>query len=90
MKFKIYCDPSHSWVKVPISLINKLNIQRKISNYSYVKGEFVYLEEDCDLKWFAQAMEEDGKSIEFQEIHSNRMSRIRSYSKYKHIFGELS
>lgn len=42
-------DGSHSWVKVPMQELADLGLANKISRCSYVKGDFAYLEEDCDL-----------------------------------------
>ena len=88
MKFEMYSDPSHSWLKVPINFLDTLKIKRRISKYSYVKGDFVYLEEDCDFRVFVQAMQDEGRSFEIVEKHSNRMSRIRSYQSYQSMFKE--
>lgn len=41
-------DPGHSWLKVKIKDLIKSGIADKISSYSYVHGEHVYLEQDCD------------------------------------------
>jgi len=88
MKFEMFSDPSHSWLKVPIQFLDTLKIKRKISHFSYVKENFVYLEEDCDFPLFVQAMQDEGRSFEIVEHHSNRMSRIRSYNRYQSMFKE--
>ena len=38
--FKQYCDPAHSWYKVEISFLRRLNIEKNISGWSFVRGEF--------------------------------------------------
>ena len=37
--------------------LEELNIINNVSEYSYINGEFVYLEEDCDLNLFIKAYE---------------------------------
>jgi len=49
-------DPGHGWLQVPHSLISKLGISKKISGYSYRDTNFAYLEEDCDLSLFCNAL----------------------------------
>ena len=49
MKFTFFSDPGHGWVKVPLALIKELGIARDITQYSYIKGDWVYLEEDCEI-----------------------------------------
>lgn len=52
MKYRYVNDPGHGWVGVPKSELNRLGIADQISTYSYVEGETVWLEEDCDLtRW---------------------------------------
>jgi hypothetical protein len=58
MKVKIYrlhTDPGHGWLAVKRKELDELGIADKITPYSYVKGQSVYLEEDCDLSTFFNA-----------------------------------
>ncbi len=82
-KFDFYADPSHGWAKVPRKLLKELNIDKKITSYSYVKGAHVYLEEDLDLQIFCNAMKEAGNEVAFTEHHTNSPSSIRSYNRYQ-------
>ena len=82
MIFNVYEDPGHAWCKVPRRLIESLGIADEITTYSYQRGDYVYLEEDCDLATFATALRATGKTIEFREFHTNKQSKIRSYSHY--------
>lgn len=57
MKNKTYVyhtDPGHGWFAVKKREIEALGITG-ISCYSYVKGDTVYLEEDCDAALFFNA-----------------------------------
>lgn len=83
MKFTFFSDPGHGWVKVPLALIKELGIARDITQYSYIKGDWVYLEEDCDAYLFKQKMDLAGKPVEFVQKTTNTSSRIRAYERYK-------
>ena len=74
-------DPGHAWLKVrSIDLINS-GVADKISGYSYVRGAYVYLEEDCDAEKYLAAINYPvGKEI--RDCHTNRHSRVRSYRSY--------
>jgi hypothetical protein len=51
-------DPGHGWLKVPMAKLRELAVLPKISEYSYRSrdGEFAYLEEDCDMTRFVDAL----------------------------------
>ncbi|MDQ3099530.1 MAG: hypothetical protein M3Q44_07350 [bacterium] len=91
MKYKYFTDPGHGWLKVSIEELKSLGIADKVSSFSYVKGEFAYLEEDCDLPLFLTA--KFGKDVLYEDykdqlisVRSNKTSRIRRYEAYN---GEL-
>ena len=77
-----YEDPGHGWLRVPIAEIEPIKDQ--ISRYSYIKGKYIYLEEDCDMaifmihKWGSS--EEAYKHI--KSSHTDNRSRIRGYESY--------
>lgn len=80
--FRIYVDSGHSWIKVPKQLLNDLGIADKITNYSYQRGDYAYLEEDLDAGTFLHAYVDKYKTNpRFNEHYSDR-SRIRSYECY--------
>lgn len=78
----VYSDPSHAWGKVKRQVLRNLGVIDKISRYSYQRGEYVYLEEDCDLSLFCQALNERDTRIKFVEKTTNRESKIRSYEHF--------
>jgi hypothetical protein len=78
-----YTDPGHGWFKVKRSVLHSLDIADKISNYSYQRGEYVYLEEDCDAFELHQAFKERGTTLRVVHKHADNDSRIRSYERYK-------
>lgn len=78
-----YTDPGHGWFKVKRSVLHNLGIADKITPYSYQRGEYVYLEEDCDAFELHQALKQNGTTLRVVEKHTDRDSRIRSYERYK-------
>lgn len=79
----VYSDPGHAWGKVKRIVLHNLGIADNISSYSYQRGEYVYLEEDCDLTALCMALNQRNTRIKFVEKRTNRDSRIRSYERYK-------
>jgi hypothetical protein len=83
----IYTDPSHGWAKVTLKQLIRLNIADKISTYSYIRRNrsgagFAYLEEDCDLSTYLKALDAKGIQYKFNTLHTDKTSKIRSYSRY--------
>ena len=78
----VYNDPGHAWAKVKKAVLVNLGIAGDISPYSYQRGDYAYLEEDCDLPRLCQRLNEHGTVVKFVERHSNNSSRIRSYERY--------
>jgi len=83
-KITIYHDPGHSWAKVPRKALYDLGIAGRITPFSYQRGAYVYLEEDCDMATFLRAYDEQVGGIpSFTESYTNRQSKIRSYCQYR-------
>lgn len=95
-----YSDPGHGWLKVPIKELKKLGIENDISSYSYMMGDYAYLEEDSDLSTYITALMKDNgypeeRRQEFLEFFRNhvkqqytdRQSKIRNYPRYE-IFSD--
>ena len=70
-------------------LVN-LGIADKITRYSYVRGDYAYLEEDCDLTTLCMALTERNTRVKFVEKHSYRDSKIRSYERYEYGFENVA
>lgn len=77
-----YTDPGHGWFKVKRSVLHNLNIAHLVSSYSYQRGEYVYLEEDCDITLLYHALKEQGTTLLSQHKHTDNDSRIRTYERY--------
>lgn len=81
--FKAYSDPGHSWIRVPMSLLEELGIDRQISRYSYASpsGKYAYLEEDMDWGTFYRAIE--GRTeFDVNVVIQDKPSHIRRYPTY--------
>ena len=85
MKVTVYNDPGHAWAKVAKKELARLNIIDKISSYSYERGQWAYLEEDCDLSLFLAAKRALGEPVQLVEKFCNNPSAIRGYSSYRPI-----
>lgn len=82
MTLNYYQDPGHGWVKIKLAKLISLGIDLDISNYSYIRNDNVFLEEDCDLARLYKACDDKGIVIKLKEYHTNKQSKIRSYDNY--------
>jgi hypothetical protein len=80
--YNVYSDSGHAWAKVKYTEIVKLGIQHNISPYSYTRGDNVYLEEDCDLSIFVEALSKIGIKPTWIQHNTEKRSKIRSYNRY--------
>ena len=78
-----YQDPGHGWVKVSLVKLLQLGLTDSISYYSYIRGDYAYLEEDLDLGRLYQAADKAGITIKLREHWTNKTSKIRSYRHYR-------
>jgi hypothetical protein len=83
MKLNYYQDPGHGWIKCNKSLLQKLGIAGDISNYSYMRGDCAYLEEDGDASRLLEAAKAAGLVIQLTPFYSNKNSKIRGYRQYE-------
>jgi hypothetical protein len=84
LTLNFYTDPGHGWAKVNKKVLIDLGIAEQISAYSYQRGDFAYLEEDCDLSRLMAAAQAAGITVKLREYCSReRSSKIRSYRFYR-------
>ena len=84
--FDFYSDSGHGWLKVPKGLLSHFSITEKISSFSYQRGNFAYLEEDCDATTFCNAYESrNGCTPKFRFHNTDGRSKIRSYESYRPV-----
>lgn len=82
-RFDFVSDPSHGWLKVPLTELERLDIVDQISAHSYLKDGMAYLEEDRDMKVFTTARDARGENdIRMIEHNRQRESRIRKYPSF--------
>jgi len=82
MKYNFFSDPGHGWLCVPTEQIRTLGLTNKISQYSYMRDNVVFLEEDCDAPLFVEAAKAAGWAMEFSEINTDNDSNIRRFKRY--------
>jgi hypothetical protein len=90
-KYTFFSDPSHGWLRVPISDLVKYNVAGKITSYSYLSPskKWAYLEEDLDASTFLVAVAET-YNVLVRELNpfikekncAHNSSRIRTYPSY--------
>jgi hypothetical protein len=83
LTFTFYSDPGHGWLKVPVKVIKSAGVAHLISSFSYIRGDYVYLEEDCDVMPLFTALTNQGYTPTVRAMpQSNKRSKIRSYQDY--------
>ncbi len=79
-KYHMHSDQSHGWLKVPMTELEFLGIAKSITKFSFIKGEHVYLEEDCNATLFCDAKQSQDPSWELDIIsHTAAESSIRGF-----------
>ena len=77
--YEFHYDSGHGWLKVSKQELINLSIEDKISTFSYMNKDDVYLEEDCDAGIFQRSKE----GMQITEIDDGDNSIIRTYDCYK-------
>lgn len=77
-----HADPSHAWLEVSLSDIQALGIGDKISRYSYIKGDRVFLEEDCDASVYLDKAKGEGWEISIKESYTDHESFVRNLASF--------
>lgn len=94
--FKHYHDANHGWLAVKLNLLAFLEISKKISSKSYIKGETAYLENDIDMGIFLVAYKlKYGREaicldVDPLNLKSKKPSPVRNYSHYSYGIRILS
>lgn len=85
LRFTFYSDPGHGWLAVPSWVLRMSGVSSLISDFSYVKGTTVYLEEDYDAPLFINALNDVGIHPPIVYKNTGNRSRIRSYKSFSYI-----
>lgn len=81
-QYVFHADPGHGWLAVKKSELVYLDVLEKITPYSYMKGDTVYLEEDLDAATFMMAYQQKfGKELKYKSSHLEK-TPIRYYSQF--------
>ena len=81
MIIHIFNDASHSWGRVQFKKLVEFGIADKITQYSYMKGSYVYLEEDVDLTTLLRELIKREIQYTFKHHYAKRSS-IRNFQSY--------
>ena len=81
-----FSDAGHGWLEVDFKELAQLGILSAISHHSYIKdtgtGVKVYLEEDCDVQVFNDAMKKRKIDYACYHVDHGMDSPIRNYKRY--------
>lgn len=80
-----HSDAGHGWLAVKDRDVAELGITALISDFSYQKGQTVYLEEDKDAQTFLNAAKEKGLDIVVKKAKVVKRSNIRSFPTFSKI-----
>ena len=83
--FTKHDDAEHGWLEVSIQDLIDLNIQNKISNFSYIDSikKLIYLEEDVDMTLFMKSYKEKyNKGLAYVVENNFEMHPIRELASY--------
>lgn len=88
LHYRMLSDPGHGWLRVPHTVITLLGIADQISRFSYLDLTYAYLEEDCDLSVFLDALGLDASERaawwrdHVVERHTDRDSFVRALMRW--------
>jgi hypothetical protein len=77
-KLTFHTDSGHGWLEVPRADAIALGLAEKISPYSYMGGQSLYLEEDCDAGLYLDAAKAAGYTLHIVEKYTDGDSPIRT------------
>ena len=76
----LHTDPGHSWGEIKMGDL-PLKLRKKISPYSFQKGNSLFLEEDCDLGLAVDFYKESGITFSVKSVIYNNDCKIRCYER---------
>jgi hypothetical protein len=81
-KFTLTQDPGHGWMLVTMQELHELGLKESdISPYSYQRGPYVALEEDCDMGTFFAAHNEKYEFVPLIETDEDG-AKVRGWASY--------
>ena len=81
-------DPSNSYLRVPVQLVENLGFMNKISEYSFFNNQYVWLVYDRDAQLFFNALDDRG----FQEptIYSETLDELAPFRLYPRFSAKVA
>jgi hypothetical protein len=76
-------DSAHGWALVTRDELAELGIADEISPYSYQRGPWVALEEDCDLGRYMLAQEARGVIVTLRNEYQDGEAYVRRWQRYQ-------
>jgi hypothetical protein len=83
LNLTFHTDPGHGWLEVDLALVRRLAVH--VSQFSYVKGNKAYLEEDCDAPRFTDLLDSEGIEYKITEKYTEN-TPIRNYHRWNEYF----
>jgi hypothetical protein len=83
MKITILSDSDGGFAKVRRALLNKLDIDSKISQLSYQRGQYAFLAELSDAVLLYKALNQNGILFTLDWRHTHKVSKVRGYEIYQ-------
>ena len=80
-QYTFIAAPGHGWLEVPLTHLLWLGIHNDVTGYSYIRGDFAYLEEDCDFSTFMNAAKKAEWNISITEQYDESGS-VRNFASY--------
>jgi hypothetical protein len=84
--YRLYRDSGHGWLAVSHKEIIRYNLEDKISGYSRMDSEKVYLEEDRDKHIFLDALKKMELEFIITKHYKDGFSAIRNKPSYSKKF----
>ena len=82
--FTMHSDPGHGWLEVSIQEVRQALLDTSdFSQFSFMRGEKLYLEEDCDATLFIRCWEHHVGPVTIAEKYSRYDHWIRSLTRIK-------
>lgn len=75
-------DAGHGWFMVSCEELKSLGIAEKVSTYSYLDGEYAFLEEDCDAGLLIEAREKRGIETVTRSYYDGMDSVVRDMKPF--------
>ena len=81
-ELEFHYDAGHGWLRVDMASLSAAGLRiGDFSKFSYRKGDFIYLEEDCDAGKFDACARARGFAFTVREVSDGNSSPIRNYAR---------